>query len=446
MTPPGYRPRALRSPALLLLLLGFACARSDDKARDVFVAGQSHPGAELVVVSGDAETLARQRSTQVTTKGHRAERAAPTAGHTLLSLGPGLPAPLPPSNGAAYYVSPSGSDANAGTLAAPWRSIQKAMNALRPGEKAYVRADTYETGAAFGTSADTYAWSTTCSALAPCSILAYPGEKPVLHGQVRITGHYLRLSGFIIEGPLSLDVASPHQRRANQVLLEGASHVELSFNEIRKNDYHAGIKVNQSGQVHILNSYIHDNGRFTITHDPRTGNEVTETDHGIYWGSSGGGGNLIANNIIAHNRAKGVQLYPNGTYDVIVSANTIVDNGNAGVLVNGKTDRITVVGNVVAFNGKKQIRVQAGDSNRVERNLTYSPSRSLAGIENTTLSTVTGNVLSDPLFVNRRDRDYRLTSESPAIGLGLPEYAPGTDYTGRTRPRGSAPAAGAFEY
>jgi hypothetical protein len=108
-----------------------------------------------------------------------------------------------------------------------------------------------------------------------------------------------------------------------------------------------------------------------------------------------------------------VQLYPNGTYDVIVSENTIVDNGNAGVILNGETNRITVVGNVVAFNGKKQNRVQAGDYNRVERNIAYSPSRSLAGIGNTTLSTVTGNALSDPLFVNRRARDYRLVSTNP---------------------------------
>jgi Right handed beta helix region len=419
----------MRSPRLLLILLGFAGACSDDK-----------------VASGDAKALAPQWSSQVATEGPSAERAAPTAGRTQFSLKPRLPAPLPPSNGPAHYVSPLGSDTNPGTLEAPWRSIQKAMDALRPGEKAYVAAATYETGSAFGTSADTYAWYTTCSQLAPCSILAYPGEKPVLHGQVRISGSYLRLSGFIIEGPLSLDVTSPHQRRANQMLLEGASYVELSFNEIRKSDYHAGIKVNQSEHVHILNNYIHDNGRFAITYDPRTGNEVAETDHGIYWGSSSGGGNLIANNIIAHNRGKGVQLYPNGTYDVIVSENTIVDNGNAGIIINGKTDRITVVGNIAAFNGKKQIRVQAGDSNRVERNLTYSPSPSLADIENTTLSTVTGNVVSDPLFVNRRAGDYRLTSGSPAIGLGLAEYAPGTDYTRRTRPHRAAPAAGAFEY
>jgi hypothetical protein len=376
---------------------------------------------------------------------HGAERVAPEAG-ALRSIGPGLPALLPPSDGPAFYVSLAGSDTNPGTLDAPWKSLQRAMNTLRTGQKAYVRAGTYETGAVFGSKADTYTWSATCSAAAPCSILAYPGEKPVLHGQVRITGGYLRLSGFIIEGPLSTDLASPSQRRANQVLLDGASHVELSFNEIRKNDYHAGVKVDGSAQVQILNNYIHDNGRFTISHDPRTGNEVTETDHGIYWGSSSAGGNLIANNIIAHNRAKGVQLYPNGTYDVILSQNTIVDNGNAGVIASGKTDRIIVVGNVVAFNGKKQIRVRAGDGNRVERNLTYSPSGSLAGIENITSSRVTDNVIADPRFLNRPARDYRLTSQSPAIGLGLPDYALGADYTGRTRARGVAPAAGAFEH
>jgi hypothetical protein len=82
----------------------------------------------------------------------------------------------------------------------------------------------------------------------------------------------------------------------------------------------------------------------------------------------------------------------------------------------------------------------------VERNLTYSPSSSLAGIENATTSRVTDNVISDPLLVSRPAGDYRLTAESPAIGLGLSAYALGADYTGRTRPGGAIPAAGAFEY
>ena len=45
-------------------------------------------------------------------------------------LGIALPAALPASTGTTFYVSASGSDANPGTLAAPWLTVQKAFDTL----------------------------------------------------------------------------------------------------------------------------------------------------------------------------------------------------------------------------------------------------------------------------------------------------------------------------
>jgi len=42
-----------------------------------------------------------------------------------------------------YYVSVSGADTQPGTLAQPWRTIQKAANTLQPGDTVYVRGGTY---------------------------------------------------------------------------------------------------------------------------------------------------------------------------------------------------------------------------------------------------------------------------------------------------------------
>ena len=42
-----------------------------------------------------------------------------------------------------YYVSTSGFDAYPGTLALPWRTIQKAANTAIPGSTVYVRGGTY---------------------------------------------------------------------------------------------------------------------------------------------------------------------------------------------------------------------------------------------------------------------------------------------------------------
>jgi beta-glucanase (GH16 family) len=47
------------------------------------------------------------------------------------------------TTGATYYVSPTGNDANAGTLAAPWKTIAKANATLQAGDTVIIRAGTY---------------------------------------------------------------------------------------------------------------------------------------------------------------------------------------------------------------------------------------------------------------------------------------------------------------
>jgi hypothetical protein len=53
----------------------------------------------------------------------------------------------PPPNGPAYYISPTGSDANAGTsAAAPWKTFAKAVKALYPGDTLIVADGKYTRG------------------------------------------------------------------------------------------------------------------------------------------------------------------------------------------------------------------------------------------------------------------------------------------------------------
>lgn len=91
-----------------------------------------------------------------------------------------------------------------------------------------------------------------------------------------------------------------------QVWLQGAN-LELNTSEVRDNAYHAGIYAYKATNARILRDYVHDNG-------DRTQPNQANLDHGIYFDSGSG---LVANNVIEHNYAHGVQLYPS-PHDVSV--------------------------------------------------------------------------------------------------------------------------------
>ena len=73
----------------------------------------------------------------------------------------------------ARYISPTGNDANAGTFAAPFRTIAKAVSVAVAGDTIYMRGGSYASSA-------TTSISKTGTAAARFYLLAYPGERPVL--------------------------------------------------------------------------------------------------------------------------------------------------------------------------------------------------------------------------------------------------------------------------
>ena len=73
-----------------------------------------------------------------------------------------------------YYVSTTGNDNNAGTLGAPWRTIQKAANTVHAGDTVQVRAGTYNEIVTMKTSGNATAGYITFQ--------NYPGEAPIVDG------------------------------------------------------------------------------------------------------------------------------------------------------------------------------------------------------------------------------------------------------------------------
>ncbi len=74
-----------------------------------------------------------------------------------------------------HYLAPTGSDTNAGTIGAPWRSLYASLPKLRPGDTLYVRGGNYSFG---GVNYTTVAGTSS----APILITNYPGETPVFSG------------------------------------------------------------------------------------------------------------------------------------------------------------------------------------------------------------------------------------------------------------------------
>lgn len=105
--------------------------------------------------------------------------------------------------GQPWYVSTAGSDSYSGTLQSPFKTIEKAVSMVQPGQTIYIRDGTYNLTATIGISK-----SGTENAV--ISMLAYPGERPVLdfsaqaldgaNRGIRLTGSYWLIKGINITG------------------------------------------------------------------------------------------------------------------------------------------------------------------------------------------------------------------------------------------------------
>src|SRR4051812_22372382 len=72
-----------------------------------------------------------------------------------------------------WYVSPSGSDSAVGSLAAPFRSVQRGVSAAIAGDRVGLRSGTYR---------ESVTMSRAGTAAAPITLAAYAAETPVLKG------------------------------------------------------------------------------------------------------------------------------------------------------------------------------------------------------------------------------------------------------------------------
>ncbi len=350
----------------------------------------------------------------------------------LLAPGDRETRPLGPIPADAHYVSTAGSDSAPGTAAEPWRTLTKAIAAAEPGDTVVIRPGTYgERGT------NTY-FSSPGSAERPIVFRGDPGgPMPQILGHVRISADHQTLNYMLFDGPTGpVKPASAENPDGEQVQVSiygpAVDGVEISDSEIRNSGWHAGIYAATANGVRIVRNYIHDNGDFN---DPSQAN----MSHGIYFSAGSG---LIANNLIEHNVARGIQLYTN-PHDVTIANNTVVSNGKAGIQFAAQTQNSIAVNNLVAYNGLYGIRSAelTGSGNVVEGNLVWGNGEGELALPHEGIA-ASDNLELEPSFL---DGSWLLAPSSPGVDQALAEPALSEDFRGAPRPRGAGPDIGAYE-
>ncbi len=188
--------------------------------------------------------------------------------------------PLVTGNGGTYYVATNGDDANPGTEAQPWRTIQKAANTLGSGETVLIRGGTYQEQVVPQNSGVTYASSPGETAIIDGSGVSLPGDRDDLAGlfevsdlsDIRISG--LRIinagpgdnhNGILIDNSvnITIDNNSTYNTASSGIGVWGSRNVIIDGNDVElccNDGEQECITVAGTDTFEIRNNHVHNGG------------------------------------------------------------------------------------------------------------------------------------------------------------------------------------------
>lgn len=342
------------------------------------------------------------------------------------------------------HVAPSGNDSHAGTAGAPFRTLARAARAATPGTTVLVAPGTYEGG-----------FKTTASGTAGARIQYVSTTRwgarvvPPAKSSTKVgwdnRGNYVDIIGFQIDGS-----APGAGTRWTSGIYNGGSYAGIHGNWVHHVAHNIGCNsgggsaIGADGyyrgiQTDVVGNLVHDIGpagcRFV---------------QGIYMSTTG----TVTNNVVYRVAEAAIHLWHDAR-DVIIANNTVAAS-NTGIIVGGGdfyfvrsgADNVHVHNNIVVGN-KMGVSEQGltGTRNTYRNNLVYRNSvydwRLRNGLSHL------GTVSSDPLLMGNAASgtpDLRPSMSSPAIGRGMPTYAPALDFLGRPRTPADGVTIGAYEY
>src|ERR1700733_9137810 len=296
-----------------------------------------------------------------------------------------------------YYVGPNGSDANSGSQASPFSSIQHADKVVRTGDTVIVLDGTYRgdiTLSTSGTSGN------------PITYKAQHQWKSQLVGTgtgdgstvIGLTGGYIIIQDFDVTGS-----------DANGIIL-AASGTTASYNQAKGNyvhdmvtpcDSNSGTAI-ETGAGSDYTGISHNNimGNLVVNITPFGGCPGGHPASGIYALTPYA---VIANNIVI-NAGTDIQTW-HAASNITIFGNTTI-GGYVGITLGagdspgGVTNDYSVVQNNIAINASAVGLLEEGNTgthNRFVDNLVFNNSTNIELING---DVATGTVTADPQFVN----------------------------------------------
>jgi len=322
------------------------------------------------------------------------------------------------------YAATTGSDSAAGSSAAPFRTAQRLLDSLSPGQTGCLASGTY---------GESLRVNHGGSPGSPIRLTSVPGQRATVVGRFYVPDE----SNDVVVADLNLDGTN-----ASNLPSPTVDGDRVTFTGDDVTDDHTGICFDLGSttwgtavDVVLDGNRIHDCGRLPYG--------STNHDHGIYAESTRGA--VITNNYIYDNADRGVQLYPDAQGSRI--ENNVIDGNGEGIIFSGD-DGLASNDNVVRHNVISNSRVRynveswwpsgnpVGTGNLATGNCLWNGTQ--GNVADQVGFSASGNSVSDPQFADRDAKNF-----SVPAGSACAAYVPSGGTTGsaaQTQPADPPPS------
>jgi hypothetical protein len=362
---------------------------------------------------------------------------------------------LPAFLGAAtYYVSPAGLDTNPGTLAQPFHTVARGVQAAGAGDTIVLRDGTYPPNAPYG-GGSTTGWllfiAKSGAPGLPITLKAEHKQKAILDCGNISNEPQAGCMGYFYMAP------SPAYWVFQDLVFTRTYGTALLLNSagaahdiIVKGCRFDTIGRHADNSVYGIAGVYASATQYNLTFDGNTFYNIGRTssiysmsnDHGLYLHSRN---STIINNVF-YGGIAGWGVQTASGFSGLIANNTFADTRTVkyGQIMLWDTNGAVVVRNNIFYNPPGGVSVDnyqfSAPICAVDHNLVFGGT--MGSVQGCSF---TNNIQSNPLFVDASS-DFHLQPGSGAIDAGVPVLGVATDYDGANRGQGSAFDIGAYEF